>query len=154
MILTDYYLLKELKELKSHRLDCVASTGGYNPFEQIAQRSKVKRFFCYFNGVPKSFSVHTLRKAEMAITNGDNISSVFIPDINQHQKGYGDTKGTADGLLFLFSDDYKQMEIFVARGYKYDMQSVCNLFLAGELDGEMEVLRKTAKSTGDNTPEQ
>lgn len=147
MILTDYYLLQEIKPLKSHRFDCVASTGEYEPFETIAQRSKVKRFFCYYNGVPSTFSADAQRKADRAITNGDNISSVFIPDLENPLKGYGDTKGTNDGLLFLFSEDYKQLEIFVARGYKNNIQNLCNLFLDKELDDEITALKSRVKAS-------
>jgi hypothetical protein len=147
MILTDYYLMQELKVLKSHRFDCVASTGEYEPFETIAQRSRVKRFFFYYNGIPDTFSAEAQRKADRAITNGDNISSVFIPDLNNPLKGYGDTKGTNDGLLLLFTEDYKQVEVFVARGYKNNIKNLCNLFLDGELDDEMNALRQRASST-------
>lgn len=141
MILTDYYKMQELKALKSHRFDCVASTGEYSPFEFIGARSREKRFFFYYNGIPDSFSVTAQRKADRAITNGDNISSVFIPDLSTPLKGYGDVRGTNDALLFLFSPDYKQIEVFVARGYKNNAKSLCSLFLDGELDAEIDVLR-------------
>jgi hypothetical protein len=147
MILTDYYLMQELKVIKSHRFDCAASTGEYEPFELMAQRSRVKRFFFYYNGIPDTFSANAQRQADRAITNGDNISSVFIPDLNNPLKGYGDTKGTNDGLLFLFTEDYKQVEVFVARGYKNNIKNLCNLFLDGELDDEMNALRQRASST-------
>lgn len=146
MILTDYYLMKEIKVLKSHRLDCVASTCGYLPFETIAQRARDKRFFLYYNGVPDTFSVNAKRKADQAITNGDNISSVFTPDLENPLFGYGDTKGTKDALLFLFSPDYKQLEVFVARGYKNNVKGLFNLFLDGELVDEIEELKKHAKN--------
>ena len=48
MIITDYYKMQELKPLKSHRFDCVASTGEYDPFGVIAQKSRDKRFFFYY----------------------------------------------------------------------------------------------------------
>ncbi|MDL2224441.1 hypothetical protein LJB92_03920 [Bacteroidales bacterium OttesenSCG-928-M06] len=147
MILTDYYKMQELKALKSHRFDCVASTGEYEPFEIMAQRSRVKRFFFYYNGVPDTFSVNAQRKADRAITNGDNISSVYIPDLETPLKGYGDTKGTNDGLLLLFSEDYKQVEVFVARGYKNNIKSLCNLFLDGELNEELNEMRNRATAT-------
>lgn len=142
MILTDYYLMKEMKVLKSHRLDCVASTGEYLPFEAIAQRARDKRFFLYYNGVPDTFSADAKRKADRVITNGENISSVYIPDLEIPFLGYGDMKGTNDALLFLFSEDYKQLEIFIARGYKNDVRGLFTLFVDGELDAEMGKLRK------------
>lgn len=144
MILTDYYKMQELKPLKSHRFDCVASTKEYTPFEAMALRARNKCFFFYYNGVPETFSVTAQRKADRAITNGDNISSVFIPDLTSPLKGYGDVRGTNDALLFLFSPDFKQIEVFVARGYKHNAKSLCSLFLDGELDEEMKVLRGRA----------
>lgn len=145
MILTDYYMMQELKTVKSHRFDCITSTSEYEPFETIAQRAKVKRFFCYYTGVPDTFSVDAQRKADRIITNGNNISSIFIPDIETPLKGYGDVVGTNDGLLFLFKEDYKQFEIFVARGYKNNIHNLFNLFLDGELDNEINVIRNRAK---------
>lgn len=146
MIITDYYKVQELKKVKSNRFDCVASTGEYEPFEIIAQRSRDKRFFCYYNGIPNTFSANAQRKADRAITNGNNISSVFIPDLKTPLKGYGDTKSTNDGLLFLFSNDYKQIEIFVARGYKCNIKNLCNLFLDDELDEEIDEIRTRSKA--------
>ncbi len=147
MILTDYYKMREIRECKSHRFDCVASTGEYEPFERIAQRSKVNRFFFYYNGVPDTFSMNAQRKADRVITNCESISSVYVPELETPLRGYGDTKNTNDCLLFLFSEDYKQIEVFVARGYKHDSKGLYYSFADGERDGEMEILRKRAKPT-------
>ena len=148
MILTDYYLMKEIKRLKSHRFDCTASTGGYDPFEAIAARSKDKRFFFYYNGVPDTFSARAQRKADRVITNSQNISSVYIPDLKGNPlKGYGDVKGTSDALLFLFADDYKQIELFVARGFKNNVKNLCTLFVDGELEGDIVKIKEMATPT-------
>ncbi|MCD8306362.1 MAG: hypothetical protein LUC49_06900 [Prevotella sp.] len=72
---------------------------------------------------------------------------MYIPDVEQPLKGYGDVKGTGDGLLFLFSADMKQMEVFVARGYKRCINELCTLFIDGELDDEIEALRNRANPT-------
>lgn len=147
MILTDYYKMQEIIVRKSHRFDCVASTHSYNPFEQMGQRAKAKRFFFYYTEVPDKFNVDALRKADRAISNGDNISSVFVPDLNTPCKAFGDVKGTNDALLFLFTDDYRQVEVFVARGYKYNSGNLCRLFLDGEMDDEIDELRRQASAT-------
>lgn len=147
MILTDYYKMEEVKVRKSHRFDCTASTGGYNPFEAIASRSRDKRFFIYYNGIPDSFSANAQRQADRAITNGDNLSSVYIPDLDTPLMGYGDMQGTNDALLFLFKEDYKQMEIFVARGYKNNVKGLFALFAEGELSAETDRLRQQARPT-------
>ncbi len=149
MTLTDLYVMAfGIAGKSKSRFDCVASTGEYEPFEDIARRARVKHLFFYYNGVPDNFSANAQRKADKAITNGQNISSVFTPDIEQPLKGYGDTKGTRDGLLFLFREDYKQVEVFVARGRKGDIKCLFTAFCDGELDEEVEVLRNRAKPTG------
>ena len=51
-------------------------------------------------------------------------------------------------MLFLFSEDYKQLEIFIARGHKRNRVNLYNLFADGELDDEVEAMRKAAKSVG------
>ena len=147
MKLTDYYKLQEIRIVKSHRFDCTASTGGYEPFEAMALTSRVKRFFCYYNGVPDTFNAQAKRKADKALTNGDSISSVFTPDLDNPLLGYGDMKGTNDALLFLFAEDYKGVEVFVARGLKNHVKGLFALFADGELADEMECLRQQAKPT-------
>lgn len=53
MKLTDYYKMAKLPTCKSKlRFDCVASTGGYEPFEEKAQRGRDKRFKFYYGGTP------------------------------------------------------------------------------------------------------
>lgn len=147
MILTDYYRLERLAEFlmnRTPRFDCKASTGEYPPFEDIARKSRVKRFFCYYNGLPNSFSENAKNKAERCITNTNSISSVFIPSLDKQQLGYGDVKGTQDALLFVFSPDYSSMEIFVARGYKNNQKRLFNLLYDNELVEEMHRLRNRA----------
>lgn len=144
---TDYYRLERLPEFqknKTPRFDCTASTGSYPPFEEIANKSRVKRFFCYYNGLPDTFSQNAKKNAEMAITNTKNISSVFIPILNKHWLGYGDVKGTQDALLFVFNGDYTRMEIFVARGYKNNRKGLFNLLYDNELSEQLDMLRERA----------
>lgn len=148
MKLTDYYKMAKLPNCKSKlRFDCVASTSGYEPFEQRAQRGRDKRFKFYYGGTPDTFSADAQRKAERAITDGSNISSVYIPDIDAPLMGYGDVVGTNDALLFLFTEDYKQIEIFVGRGLKNNAQTLYYLLADGDLDEEIKALREQAKPT-------
>ena len=60
-------------------------------------------------------------------------------------KGYGDTANSDDALLFNFSDDYKRLEIFVARGFRNNQKQLFELFLDGELDEEIKTLKKRAE---------
>lgn len=148
MKLTDYYKMAKLPTCKSKfRFDCVASTGRYEPFEKRGQKSREKRFKCYYSGTPDTFSLNAQRKAERVISDVTNISSVYTPDINRPRMGYGDTVGTNDALLFLFSRDFRQIEIFVARGFKNNQKRLFNLFVHGELEEEMDLLRRQARPT-------
>lgn len=148
MKLTDYYKMAKLPACKSKlRFDCVASTGGYEPFEERGQKSREKRFKFYYGGTPDTFSLNAQRKAERVISDVTNISSVYTPDINRPRMGYGDTVGTNDALLFLFSRDFRQIEIFVARGFKNNQKRLFNLFVYGELEEEMDLLRRQARPT-------
>ena len=148
MILTDYYSLERLPENMSKRTpryDTTASTGSYPLFESMAARSRVKRFFCYYNGLPDSFSNRAHQKAERAITNTKNISSVFIPYLDKPLYGYGDVKGSQDAILFIFSADYTRLELFIARGYRSNARALFQRFLDGGLNSELEILRGLAK---------
>lgn len=148
MKLTDYYKMSKLPTCKSKlRFDCVASTGGYEPFEDRAQRGRDKRLKFYYSGTPDTFTANAQRKADRVITDTTSISSVYTPDLDNPLLGYGDTAGTGDALLFLFSEDYRQIEIFVARGLKNHAKGLFILFADGELADEMECLRQQAKPT-------
>lgn len=147
MRLTDYYRMEEVRHTKSHRFDCTSSTGSYDPFEAIAARSRGKNFFFYYNGVPDSFNEHAHRRADKAITNGRNISSVFTPYIDMPLYGFGDTKNTSDALLFVFSPDYRTVEIYVARGLKNHKRTLFELFVDGELTEDMQRVKERAHPT-------
>lgn len=148
MKLTDYYLMRHLSTSKSkYRLDCVYSTGGYEPFETSATRSRDRRFKFYLSTTPDTFSADAQRKSDMAITDGNSISSVYFPDLDNPLLGYGDVAGTNDALLFLFNDDFTEVEMFVARGLKKHQRGLFTLLTDGELADEMEQLIKLAKPT-------
>jgi hypothetical protein len=149
--LTDLYILREIKPIKSHRFDCIASTGNYQPFETIADKAKVKRFYCYYNGVPNTFNSHAHMAAEKTITCTKNISSVYTPDLDTPLLGYGDTAHTNDALLFVFSSDYKQIELFVARGMRNHSQQLFKLLKNGQLRDDMSRLRQQVKPTNADT---
>ena len=58
--------------------------------------------------------------------------------------GYGDVRNTQDAILIVFNGTYSQMEIFVARGQKNNRMQLYNLLADGELDSEMDSLKKQA----------
>lgn len=165
MIFTDYYYLGHLVGAKSKsRMDCVASTKSYPPFEEKrspkAARKTEKRdgynvgdLFCHLSKVKDTpFGGDVKRKADLALTRTKNISSIFVPDI-QSNFGYGDMKGTTDALIFnLQGIDMKDgkpteggyIEVFVARGYAKNCIALYNEVIDGLLDEEMNALRNKA----------
>lgn len=154
MKLTDYYKMAKLPTCKSKlRFDCITSTGGYEPFEERAQRGRDKRFKFYYGGTPDTFSADAQRKADRVITDTTNISSVYTPDLDNPLLGYGDVAHTNDALLFLFSEDYREIEIFVARGLKNHQKGLFSLFADGELADDVEQLRQQAKPTNAPIPD-
>ncbi len=146
MRLTNYYKMEKLPGQRSKlRYDCTASTVDYEPFEQRARRGRERRFKFYYGGTPGTFHTRAQRKAECAITDGTSISSVYTPDLSRPLLGYGDVANTLDALLFLFNEDYTQIEIFVARGMKYHARGLFTLFADGALSDEVEALRAAAR---------
>ncbi|MDN5291810.1 MAG: hypothetical protein PWQ06_2049 [Anaerophaga sp.] len=108
-------------------------------------RNKAGKLFFYFHDVPEHFNANVKRKADKAITKTKNISSVFVPDVNL-LFGYGNIKATQDAILFVFNRDYTQMDVFIARGQKNNQIALYNLLADGELDEEMEALKKQAQT--------
>lgn len=142
MIITDYYRLTKLPESKSKtRFDVIASTGGYQEFENM--KSKKGELFFYFVNVPERFNAGIKRKTDKSLTSrlGKNVSSIFIPDVNR-PFGYGDIQHTADALLIIFNNDYTSLELFICRGQRNNRMALYNLLSDGELSGEIEQIRK------------
>ena len=167
MILTDYYRFERVASKAKSRMDCTASTHSYPEFEDRkatrANKATEKRdatdlgdLVVYYNNVPMQFGGSVHRKADKSISiKGHNLSSVYVPDVTKNI-GYGDFKGTADALLFVFHnfnvvDGVIQpgsvMEVFVARGKSRDRVPLFELLSDGELDEEMDELRKKAHLT-------
>jgi len=142
MLITDYYKAEKLPESKSKlRYDVTASTGNYEPFEAL--KNKKNELFFYYGDVPDRFNSHVKRQAEKCITKGKNISSVFVPDVNL-PFAYGDVNNTLDAILLIFNENYTTIEIFVARGQRNNKRNLYFLLSDGELQIEIEILRKNA----------
>ena len=156
MILTDYYCYKRLENQKSKsRLDCTASTKTYPDFEE--------KPFIYI-GANDHITASRHRKADLSVTSGKgkHITSIFPTDL-KNGMAYGDNRGTTDLLLYVSKDfniesdgritDGATIEVFIARGKKWDKNQINNLFLDGQLNAEMEQLRQsvTKSVTGQNT---
>lgn len=143
-ILTDYYRMQHLPGTKSKsRMDCTLSTKSYPDLESL--RNKAGKLFFYFHDLPEHFKANAKRKADKAITKTKSISSVYLPEITL-PLGYGDIKGTQDALVFVFSEDFTTMDVFVARGQRNNKTGLYNLLADGELDEEIEAMKKQAQT--------
>ena len=162
-ILTDYYCFEKVALKSKTRLDCTASTRSYPEFEDKRATKPTKGtdkrdatnigdLVIYLGDVPEQFGCNAQRKADKSISiKGKNLSSVYVPDITNNY-AYGDVKGTADALLFVFDDMQivdgciisGAVEVFVARGKSHDKVGLYNLLCDCELDEEMAELRARA----------
>lgn len=148
-------------------MDCTASTMTYEEFEEKratkATRATEHRdainvgdLVFYYNDVPPQFGGNVHRKADKSISiKSKNLSSVYVPDPNTNF-AYGDFKGTSDALLFVFHDlkiidgviqAGAIIEVFVARGKSKDRVPLYNALCDGELDEEMNALKKQVTKT-------
>ncbi|TAE26140.1 MAG: hypothetical protein EAZ92_11195 [Candidatus Kapaibacterium sp.] len=75
------------------------------------------------------------------------LTSVYLPEIEQPEFGYGNLQGTSDALLFVLSENPKRLELFIAREKKSVEQAICNLAIEQdkELLAQMDFLRKRAE---------
>ncbi|MDD4553060.1 MAG: hypothetical protein PHP04_02595 [Bacteroidales bacterium] len=143
MILTDYYRGEHLPDAAKTRFDVTASTGSYEPFE-TKLRTRQGGLSFYFGDVPERFRFSGKDRPDKAITKGDNISSVFVPDITL-PFAFGDIHHTTDAIILIFSNDWQVIEIFIARGQRNNKRNLYHLLCDGELDSEIEILRNNAK---------
>ncbi len=118
------------------RLDLVACNAIYEPLQRQGKA------WVYLISVPEHIEGNQKRKSEICLTGGDGkyVSGVFIPDIQRSGIGYGDIKGTTDAALFVIGEN--SLEILIAKGKKNTAFALYQLLADGELDSEIEVLRK------------
>ena len=143
MTLTDYYKGENLPGNAKTRYDITASTASYEPFEVKLKNKKGGQSF-YFGDAPDRFKFASKDRPDKAITKGDNISSVFVPDVKL-PLAFGDVYHTQDSLLIIFSNEYKTIEIFIARGQRNNKRNLYFLLCDKELDYEIENLRERAE---------
>jgi len=146
MILTEYYRWQRLTEAKT-RYDKVASTGEYNLFDSMCINKNKFNIGGSSINLSKRPDRWKGKKTDMAITKREhNLTSVYHPDPNKPY-ALGDINGTNDGCIIIFNSDFKEagiiiIEIFIARGLRNDKNPLWDLFIDGELDEELETLRK------------
>ena len=110
-------------------------------YESLQRQGKA---WIYFMRVPEHIEGNQKRQSELCLTGSDGkyISGVFIPEVTKPEIGYGDIKGTTDAALFLIGEN--SLEILIAKGKKNTAFALYQLLADGELDSEIETLRKDA----------
>jgi hypothetical protein len=144
MIFTDYIKAENLPGNPKTRYDVTASTKNYLPFEIRLQNKKGGRQFFYFGDTPCYFKFASKERPDKCISRNGNISSVFIPDLAA-PLGYGDVYHTQDAIIILFSNEWKTIEIFIARGQRNNKMALYWIICSQELQDEFEMLRRDAK---------
>jgi hypothetical protein len=146
MILTDYYKADKLSESKS-RFDITASNGKYDFFEQLLKNQRGFNIGgLSFNLVPRP-NYWGGSKTDLALTKGShNLTSLKQPN-PLLPYAYGDINGTNDGCLIVFNCNFREVgittiEIIIGRGLKNHIISLWNLFTDGDLDLEIELLKR------------
>ena len=147
MFLTDYYKAEHLSEKAKTRFDITASTQSHDVLEALLNENK--RGF-NIGGKRLSYGERPAKwdskSGQMAITGKGNISTILRPKIDCNAS-YGDIYSTEDAIIIIYNSDYLEkgveiIELFIARGRKSDCLSLFNMYQEGELDEDIEILRK------------
>ena len=147
MFLTDYYKAEQLSDRAKTRFDITASTQSHDVLEALLDENKQgfniggKRLA--YRERPTKWSP---KSGQMAITGKGNISTILRPRIDSNAS-YGDINSTEDAIVIIYNSDYlenriKTIELFISRGRKADCMSLFNMYQEGELDEDIETLRK------------
>lgn len=142
-VLNHYYSF--VKTTGKNRFDCDASTGDYDYFEKkLLNKIKfnIGGLSINLGTVPECFN-NNRHRATLAITRGQNISKLFLFNINEPFVFYGDAQNTNDALLIILKENV--LEIFISVGYKNKQIDVCSEFENGSLNDEIELLKGKAK---------
>ena len=145
-IFTDYYKAQKLTAAKS-RFDVTHKQGSYPLFEKLLlNKTKFNVGGLSFNYGKYSYSeVNAKREHQMCISRRTHISGVYVYDLQNSLTAYGDIKGTNDAIILIFSEDYKTIEIFIARGKANDSIYLYNKVRAGRFSVEMKALQIEAR---------
>lgn len=163
--LQNYYRFERVSDKGKTRMDCTASTGDYEPFEQNrAARARketesgaaiaVGDLLLHF--LPAEYSlkatnVKRISDRRVQMKSGQ-ISSIYpFKEEGEWRVGYGDYKG--DFLLFKYKvlelngivQPGSVIEIFIAREKGNECRLLCNYYEDEYLYEDMEALREKAK---------
>jgi len=152
--ITAYYQLEKLSEeiktqfkIKSKaRLDCVDyyNASSDNPLSHFVNK---KGQLYFYSSAPENYvTAKAKRISDIGLTHGSkHLSSIYIPNLEHSEYGYGDINGTNDALLFKIKSDLSSIEMFLIKNGKNLKKQYYQLFIDGELDAEIEQIKQQAK---------
>ena len=126
----------------------------YEPLHVAKKRTN--QVYTYLTKKPFHILAEQERKPAFSISNEQGyISGIYLPDMEEAAHlGYGDIKGTEDGLICEFSENYQVLEIYVIKGQKSIIEPWFWIMVDGELEQELEGIRNEAIEVFEGIPEQ
>jgi len=128
-----YFRFERIKLKSKTRYDLIFNNGYYEPLHQTNKNGEC---WIYFGNNPH-IKTRDERKSDIAIsTRAGHLTSVFIPEIEKPNFGFGDFDN--DAFLIVVN---RTIEILVFKGKKHIQSTLNNLFLDGEFDDEINEFR-------------
>lgn len=154
MMLSDFYKFARIPLPRQEKIffwtyRAIASTGGYEVYEHDAAKNTSKELFTRLTYMPYDLSKLGTKQPRMlfGVLSCDPV--LVYTDVDYPLIGYGiyrfDYVCIRDAFLFQFSEDFKKVAVFIAKGRKSDVFELYRLFINGELNEEIGILKKQAK---------
>jgi len=127
----------------------------YDPLHVAKKRTN--QVYCYLTEKPFHIAAERERKPAFSISNDNykHLSGIYIPDLKEKANlGFGDIKGTQDGLLFEFSESYQVLELYVLKGQKNVIEQWYSIMADTELEQGLESIRNEAVKVLEGIPDQ
>ena len=146
-----YFQLQSLSELvrgkhkirSKQRLDCTNFTKGIDYRGLTKFVNHKGQMYFYISPARDVVKADSKRQADICLTNGDNLSSLFFEDLEYKQFAFGDFGN--DGLLFIVNEDYSRIEILVIPNGKNLIKGYYQKLLYGDFDEVIQRMREQAK---------
>jgi len=149
-MITSYFHFQDLpdqtrvfhKIRSKQRIDCTRyhNSGGYIGLSKF---KNAKGHLCLYRGKARDVVKATSsRIADIGLSNGDWLSSIYIEDLDNKQFGYGDFGN--DGLLFIINDDYTSIELLVIPNGKNLITGYYQKLIDGDYDEVLSMYRSDA----------
>lgn len=126
------------------RLDCTTFAGGnYTALDRF--KNPKGQMVVYPSPCREVVKSNPKRRADICLTNGKNISSIFqdFSNLDFLKFGWGDFAG--DCFLFIVNQDFTQIEILVLPNLGRFSESLFDKLLDGGFDEQIVSLRDQAK---------